>query len=359
MSFIEHLIIGGGISGCLMARHLTERQHDFKLIEAQPYLGGRIQSTKQGFDLGPTWFWPHQSSVKTLLSELNIESFTQYTQGDYVYQAGPNHPVQRGNDQQGMLSYRVSGGMAAIINGLQSCIPKDQVLLNSQVNNIYKQDDHQNTHWQVELENGDILSSQHLWLAMPPRKIAQLFIAADQCSLSDELINHLQAQQTWMSAQAKFVAVYENPFWRDAGLSGQAFSHTGPMVEINDASGISTTHHKGTAALFGFIGIPAANRQTLDQQQIIDACVTQLGKLFGEAALSPISTHYIDWASNEFIVTAADVAEPSQHAHYNQAAFETELENLNLNFIGSEFSQSEPGYLAGAIDHVNGITKKL
>ena len=367
MSFIEHLIIGGGISGCLMARHLTERQLDFKLIEAQPYLGGRIQSTKQGFDLGPTWFWPHQSSVEKLLSELNIESFTQYTQGDYVYQAGPNHPVQRGNDQQGMISFRVAGGMAAIIDGLRACIADHQVLLNSPVKSIHKQggklDDNQtvnqNTHWQVELDDGDILSCKHLWLAMPPRKIAQLFIAADQCPLSDELINHLQAQQTWMSAQAKFVAVYDNAFWRDAGFSGQAFSHSGPMVEINDASGISTNHPKGTAALFGFIGIPAANRQTLDQQQIIDACITQLGKLFGEPALSPISTHYMDWASNEFIATAADVAEPSQHAHYNQAAFETELEDLNLNFIGSEFSQSEPGYLAGAIDHVNAITKKL
>lgn len=361
MSFIEHLIIGGGISGCLMARHLTERQLDFKLVEAQPYLGGRIQSTQQGLDLGPTWFWPHQSGVEALLSQLNIESFTQYTQGDYVYQAGPNSHVQRGNDQQGMLSYRVAGGMAAIIDGLHACIAHDQVLLNSPVKSICKQgeqqDHKQDSQWQVELDSGDILSCKHLWLAMPPRKIAQLFLAADQRTLSEELTSHLHAQQTWMSAQAKFVAVYKNAFWRDAGLSGQAFSHTGPMVEINDASGHKVADHKSPAALFGFIGIPAANRQTLDQQQIIDACVTQLGKLFGEAALSPISTHYIDWASNEFIATAADVAEPSQHAHFNQAKFETELQDLKLGLIGAEFSQSEAGYVAGAVDHVNKIVE--
>jgi monoamine oxidase len=355
MNFIEHLIVGGGISGCLMARHLSEHQLDFKLVEAQPFLGGRIQSTQQGLDLGPTWFWPHQSGVEALLSQLNIESFTQYTQGDYVYQAGPNNPVQRGNDQQGMLSYRVAGGMGAIINALHNTIADHQVLLNSPVKSISKQ----GVHWQVQLHGGDTFTCQHLWLALPPRIAAPLFLAADHCVLSDELISHLQKQQTWMSAQAKFVAVYENSFWRDNGLSGQGFSHTGPMVEINDASGESVNNNASPAALFGFIGIPATNRKTLDEQQIIDACIAQLGKLFGEAALSPISTHYIDWASNEFIATAADISEPSQHAHFNQAKFETELQDLKLGLIGSEFSQAEPGYIAGAIDHVNDVVIKL
>ncbi|MEH6358992.1 MAG: hypothetical protein V7745_08385, partial [Pseudomonadales bacterium] len=50
-----------------------------------------------------------------------------------------------------------------------------------------------------------------------------------------------------------------------------------------------------------------------------DACVAQLGKLFGEAALSLTSTHYADWASNAFRASAADVSEPSQHAHFDQA----------------------------------------
>ena len=47
MNEVEHLIIGGGISGCAMARQLSKRQLDFKLIEAQASLGGRIQSTEQ------------------------------------------------------------------------------------------------------------------------------------------------------------------------------------------------------------------------------------------------------------------------------------------------------------------------
>lgn len=345
MSFVEHLIIGGGISGCVMARHLAKRQLDFKLIEAQATLGGRIQSTEQGLDLGPTWFWPHQHSVKALLAELNIDIFEQYTQGDYVYQAGPNSPIQRERNQEEMLSNRVEGGMGAVITALTNTLPQDRILLNAPVRHITKRDDT----WQVQLTNGDELSCDHLWLAMPPRKVAPLFLAADDCVLSKALVSHLQAQQTWMSAQAKFVAVYDQPFWRDAGLSGQGFSRVGPMVEINDACGAE----KSPAALFGFIGVPAVNRQSLDEQTMIDACVAQLGKLFGEAALSPTSTHYVDWASNKFISSSADISEPSQHAHFDQARFEAELKDLNLGLIGAEFSQTEPGYIAGAIDHVN------
>jgi monoamine oxidase len=352
MSFVEHLIIGGGISGCVMARQLAQHHLDFKLVEAQPTLGGRIQSTEQGLDLGPTWFWPHQHSVKTLLDDLNIEIFDQYTQGDYVYQTGPNSPIKRAPNQQDMLSHRIKGGMGAMITALTNTLPQDRILLNSPVSNITKRDNL----WQVTLNNGDELSCDQLWLGMPPRKVVPLFLAADHCVLSNALVSHLQAQQTWMSAQAKFVAVYEKPFWREAGLSGQGFSRVGPMVEINDASADNTsTDQKSPAALFGFIGVPAVNRQSLDEQTLINACVSQLGQMFGEAALSPTRTHYIDWANNAFISSSADVSEPSQHAHFDQARFKTELNDLNLGLIGSEFSQTEPGYIAGAIDHVMSI----
>ena len=346
MNFVEHLIIGGGISGCVMARHLVQRELDFKLVEAQATLGGRIQSTAQGLDLGPTWFWPHQRSVKTLLAELNIDYFDQYSQGNLVYQAGPNSPVQQEPSQQDMLSHRIKGGVGAVISALANALPKERILLNSAANNITKQD---NT-WQVEFTNGEVLSCHYLWLALPPRKVAPLFLATNARVLSETLISHLHAQQTWMSAQAKFVAVYEKPFWRDAGLSGQGFSRVGPMVEINDASGAD---NESPAALFGFIGVPAANRKSIDEQTMINACITQLGTLFGEAALSPISSHYVDWADNAFISSAADSSEPSQHAHFNQKKFKAELKHLNLGLIGSEFSQTEPGYIAGAIDHVN------
>lgn len=346
MSFVEHLIVGGGISGCVMARHLAKRRLDFKLIEAQDTLGGRIQSTGQGLDLGPTWFWPHQHGVQALLTELNMAAFPQYTQGDLMYQANPNGPAQREPYQQDMQSNRITGGMGALIKALQVDIPESNIVLSTPVISVTKHCGQ----WQVHTPNNQTLTCEYLWLAMPPRKIAPLFKAATENVISPALLTHLESQQTWMSAQAKFVARYDTPFWRDAGLSGQAFSRVGPMVEINDASGADNS---GPAALFGFIGVPAMNRRSIDQQQMINACVAQLGKLFGEQALSPIETHYVDWASNDFIASEADIAEPSQHAHFNANQYKQELKDLKLGLIGSEFSQTEAGYIAGAIDHVN------
>lgn len=346
MSAIQHLIVGGGISGCLMAKHLTDRQLDFKLLEAQNTLGGRIKSTDQGTDLGPTWFWPHQHQVQTLLDELNLSAFNQYTQGDLMYQANPNGPAQREIYQQDMQSLRVSGGMMAIIQALKAKVPEQHISVNTAVSKISKLQNE----WQVTSLNGDTLLCEHLWLAMPPRKVASLFLAEENPALSEALLSHLQNQQTWMSAQAKFVAEYDASFWREAGLSGQAFSRVGPMVEVHDACGANTD---SPAALFGFIGVPVNNRRSIDPQQMINACVAQLGKLFGKQALSPNKAYFEDWATNPYVASDADIGEPSQHAHFNSSQFSAELKDLKLGLIGSEFSQTDPGYIAGAIDHVN------
>ncbi|MFS0906790.1 hypothetical protein AB3N02_27595 [Priestia aryabhattai] len=58
-----------------------------------------------------------------------------------------------------------------------------------------------------------------------------------------------------MAGQAKAVAIYDRPFWRELGLSGFVSSWVGPLQEIHDAS-----PDVGSGALFGFLGIPARMR---------------------------------------------------------------------------------------------------
>ncbi|MGH7077201.1 MAG: FAD-dependent oxidoreductase, partial [Acetobacteraceae bacterium] len=62
------LIIGGGLSGLTAARCLHRAGISFQLLEARSRLGGRILSadasggvSADGFDLGPSWFWPEYS----------------------------------------------------------------------------------------------------------------------------------------------------------------------------------------------------------------------------------------------------------------------------------------------------------
>ena len=78
-------IIGGGLAG-LHAAHLLHRAGiSFQLFEARDRLGGRIltvdeagRADEDGFDLGPSWFWPDmQPGLGDLVDELSLGTFAQ------------------------------------------------------------------------------------------------------------------------------------------------------------------------------------------------------------------------------------------------------------------------------------------
>lgn len=74
------LIVGGGLAGLTAARHLHQFGIAFLLLEARDRLGGLIlsadatgQVSDDGFDLGPSWFWPGmQSAMSYLVDELAL-----------------------------------------------------------------------------------------------------------------------------------------------------------------------------------------------------------------------------------------------------------------------------------------------
>ena len=79
------LIVGGGLAGLTAARLLHQAGIGFLLLEARDRLGGRIlssdasgQASDDGFDLGPSWFWPGmQPAMGNLVSDLGLPSFPQ------------------------------------------------------------------------------------------------------------------------------------------------------------------------------------------------------------------------------------------------------------------------------------------
>ncbi|WP_227665957.1 FAD-dependent oxidoreductase, partial [Klebsiella variicola] len=74
------------------ARLLQQRGIDFLLFEARDRLGGRILSVSHcdeqfddGFDLGPSWFWPDmQTGLAKLIRDLDLRIFPQYVDGDLL-----------------------------------------------------------------------------------------------------------------------------------------------------------------------------------------------------------------------------------------------------------------------------------
>jgi monoamine oxidase len=73
-------ILGGGLAGLQAARLLHAAGVDLLVLEARDRLGGRIlsadaagQAGVDGFDLGPSWFWPEmQPALGALVRELGL-----------------------------------------------------------------------------------------------------------------------------------------------------------------------------------------------------------------------------------------------------------------------------------------------
>ncbi|WP_068545920.1 flavin monoamine oxidase family protein [Thalassotalea crassostreae] len=365
--YVENLIIGGGISGLLCASQLEQIGLPYSLLEAKAELGGRIfgiedketsqnqcQSQKKNHyhDLGPTWIFPHQRHIQQLLKQMNIPYFNQYTQGPALFEKQGEQGIFKTEGAGAMESYRVQGGMTQIIENLIQCLDAGKIKNQSVVTNATRRDGkwhitfmHHNKELNIETKN--------LILALPPRMITKHLNAQEWAS--KELFSALEQVPTWMAAQAKFIATYKHPFWREQGLSGQLFSQQGPMQEMHDASADDVPPY----ALFGFIGLPANYRAQFSDEQIEQACLAQLHKIYGEQATRTESTFLKDWATDGYSTSELDIKEPAQHPNFAIENHEKELRSKNLYLAGSEFSDIDAGYLEGAVCAVSKVIEQI
>lgn len=342
------LIIGGGISGLHTAYQLQKRGVDFILVEARERLGGRVlsknYSTKStntiaeydanspAYDLGPSWFWPGQTNMENLVNDLTLEEsvFTQQASGQSIYED------QQGNIQKGFYgismegTYRINGGMQQIIAKLEKNINSKNILKSAQAKSIKYIDNQIVT--SIQKNNSSEkkaiqITSKKLVIALPPR-IAMTTLQYKP-SLPKEKVSELNSYATWMAGHAKILIVYSSPFWLEAGLSGDAVSHLGPLREIHDASSHPNSNDKSGFALFGFVGIPGSYRKE-NENEIRKATIDQLVRLFGKAAANPIDVTLQDWAQEKFTATEIDQSMNGWHAtssisHYTESTYDDKL----------------------------------
>jgi monoamine oxidase len=144
-------------------------------------------------------------------------------------------------------------------------------------------------------------------------------------------------------AVLKCVAVYDAPFWRDVGLSGQVVDADGPVDSWFDA----TRDPAEAGVLFGLTGgsnaraladVPAPRRR----ERILDALVD----LFGDEAASPRGYDDVAWT-----------AEPWIHGAYAAYAPPGAMRNWGvrsdpvgpLHWAGSETAEAWYGHMEGAV----------
>lgn len=338
------IIVGGGLAGLALAVRLHNAGQDALLIEGRDRLGGRIHGLRDGkhtFDLGPSWYWPGQARMAYLANELGLTTFDQYAAGDLMFE-GEDGRIQRGVGFASVEgSFRIVGGMTAMIDKLAEQLPAEKVRLGARVVAVHKDNG-------VTLESGEVIAAKTIVIACPPRVATRIEFTPNIDRAS------LEAVPTWMGGQAKFVATYDTPFWRDAGLSGNATSRRGPLVEIHDASAAGGE----IGALFGFVGVtPEARLGQSDA--IVTATLDQLARLFGEAARTPRKAQLEDWAIQSETAGALDQQPLYSHPAYGMPPELARLWDGHLHFGSTEIARNYGGFLEGALARADELARIL
>ena len=345
----DTLIVGGGLAGLSLAAELNRAEHDFQLVEARDRFGGRIltESFDGGhFDLGPAWFWPGQPRIAALIDRLGLTPFDQFSDGELLFE-DERGVVQRGRGYASMQgSLRLRGGFGNLIHALQTTLPAQRLHTSTPIIKISKTE----TGIAAQSAGGMAINAKRAVLALPSRLAATFCFAPD---LPAPAFAAMTETATWMAGQAKAIAIYENAFWRDAGLSGDVMSRHGPMVEMHDAS----PARGGPSALFGFIGMPAHTRS--DEKLLREHVLIQLTRLFGDAAASPIELLIKDWAYDPHTSTHLDQQPLFAHPQYGVPSDLAGLWGGALVFGGTESASQFGGYLEGALEAAENVFEAL
>ena len=308
------IIVGAGLSGLYLAWRLHQRVVDVVVLEARDRVGGRILSNciddniENSFDMGPAWVWPqYQQRLKRLTEELGIKRFKQFTDGEMLYEADLHNIQRYGGSSSHAESYRIEGGCRALTDALQSQIPDACIQLDTRVDFI---DGSTLSLQALTNEKLCLYTAEKIILAMPPRLIQQSIAITPQ--LPQEISDLWESIPTWMAGHCKIVFIYAKPFWREQGLSGEAFSRYGPLTEIYDASPASESYF----ALTSFVGINALQRRKISAEQLIKLSLDQLQRLFGVKSLNTIDIQLQDWSKELFTSSEMDISKGASHPHY-------------------------------------------
>lgn len=152
------------------------------------------------------------------------------------------------------------------------------------------------------------------------------------------------SQRMPMGAVIKCHAVYDTPFWREAGLNGRAEGDTGPCKVTCDNS----PPDEATGVLTGFIlGSDArewGRRDTAERESAVLAC---FARYFGERALGPRAYAETDWGAEIYSRGGyAGVPVPGMILDHGRALTEAVG---RIHWAGAETASEWNGYMDGAV----------
>lgn len=339
---VDVVVVGAGLAGLTAAAALHGAGRTVAVVEARAQVGGRVKTLTDEdlcLDLGATWHWANQPSIRALAAELGMETFPQYREGRAVVEEGaglrridlpPPAPAE----------LRFVGGAQGLCYRLAARLPEGAVILDTDVTVVARAGDAMRVTTAAGAGAESELSCEAVVVAVPPR-LAHAGIAFDP-ALPEALVGVMQGTPTFMANAVKCLAVYESAFWREEGLSGLAFSRSGPLIEVHDAC----SEDGAVSALWGFLSgwhefrdlEPAARR---------DLVFAQLGRLFGAGAADPVRYVERDWSDDPY--TNDEVLWFTEPLPYGNPAFAEPLMGGRLVWAGTETAGAGAGHMEGAV----------
>jgi monoamine oxidase len=184
-----------------------------------------------------------------------------------------------------------------------------------------------------------VFPARHVVVAVPPSLVARIDFTPALPYEKRELVRRFP-----MGATTKVLATYDAPFWRDAGLSGEALFDDEPLALTFD-----NTHPDGPACLVGFIvGTPARAHAAFGAEEKKARVLAQLGRVFGARAREPRAYVEKDWTEEPWI-GGCPVASPLPGVLTTYGAALRASVGA-VHFAGTETAREWGGYMEGAIE---------
>ncbi|MFR9749536.1 flavin monoamine oxidase family protein [Nocardia sp. 004] len=229
---------------------------------------------------------------------------------------------------------RVLGGTQTIALTMAEQLG-DRVVLNSPVTQIDWDEEGVSVH-----TNGTLVRARRAVIAVPPPLAAQIRYAPGMPGDRMQLVQRMP-----MGRVIKINVVYNEPFWRAAGLSGQANSDRRSLGTVFDNTPVGGS----PGVLVGFLeGRHADVGARLDLADRRARVIEDLAGYFGPQAHNPIDYIERDWTAEEYsrggygAFTTPGALTRFGHALRRPIG--------PLHWAGTETATRWPGYIDGAVE---------
>lgn len=248
--------------------------------------------------------------------------------------------LRSGQGLESLISIRGGAQQERFVGGAQQISQKlakglgQRVVLSAPVRAI-----EQNAGGVVVRSDVGSFTAQRVIVAVPPLLAGRIHYESPLPAARDQI-----AARMPMGSVIKYIATYDRAFWREAGLSGEAFSDTGPTVTTFDDS----SHDGAQPALVTFSDGEVARvwgERSPDERRT--AVLAELARFFGPQALQPSGFAEKNWNDDPWSRGCyVGVTAPGALTSFGYALRQP---CGRIHWSGTETADEWLGYLDGAI----------